>query len=175
VDLEPSYREAMQEFVGEGRHDELRSLPRHADFASFVAELEEWSRGRGLPDGWVPGSTFWLVHGVRFVGLVEVRHRLTDALRMRGGHVGYSIRPTMRGHGFGRRVLALALPRCLELGIERVLVTCDQTNRASRRIIEANGGELEDAVKVPERPVPTMRYWIDVRAQLRRASDAEPR
>ncbi len=167
VDFERSYRDAMAEFVAEGRHEELRTLPHHADFSSFVAELHEQSEGRGLADGWVPGSTFWLAEGAQFVGFVEVRHRLTDALRVRGGHVGYAIRPTMRRRGNGRLALALVLPHCLELGIDPILITCDETNEASRRIIEANGGELQDVVEVPHRSVRTMRFWIDVRTQLR--------
>jgi predicted acetyltransferase len=99
--FELSYREAMAEFVAEGRAEELRSLPDHTTFASFVRELHAQAEGRELPQGWVAGTTFWLVDRDEFVGRVEVRHRLTDALRRRGGHVGYSIRPTMRRRGYG--------------------------------------------------------------------------
>jgi predicted acetyltransferase len=169
--FEASYRDAMAEFVAEGRSEELRSLSSHASFASFVAELRAHAEGRDLPEGWVAGTTWWLVDGDRFIGKVEVRHRLTDALRLRGGHIGYSIRPTMRRHGYGTLALALVLPRCLDLGLDRVLVTCDQSNEASRRIIEANGGEMEDLVKLGDRAVPTMRYWIDVRANCHSARD----
>jgi predicted acetyltransferase len=162
--FEESYREAIAEFVAEGRSEELRAPSNHATFSSFVAELHAQAEGRDLPHGWVAGTTWWLVDGDRFIGKVEVRHRLTDALRLRGGHVGYSIRPTMRRRGYGTLALSLALPRCLDLGLDRVLVTCDESNEASRRIIETNGGKLEDLVQVDDRAVPTMRYWIDVRA-----------
>src|SRR5438132_613486 len=161
----------MAEFVAEGRSEELRSLPTHATFASFVAELHAQAEGRDLPDGWVAGTTWWLVEGDRFIGIVEVRHRLTDALRLRGGHIGYSIRPTMRRRGFGTLALSLVLPHCLEFGLERVLVTCDESNEASRRIIETNGGEMEDLVRLSGRAAPTMRYWIDVRAACHSAPD----
>jgi predicted acetyltransferase len=171
VRFETSYREAMAEFVAEGRAEELRSLPNHATFTSFVLELHAQAEGRDLPEGWVAGTTLWLVDGDRFIGKVEVRHRLTDALRLRGGHVGYSIRPTMRRRGYGTLALSLVLARCLDLGLDRVLVTCDESNAASRRIIEANGGELEDLVQLRDRAVPTMRYWIDARAQCHSAPD----
>ena len=175
VGFETSYREAMGEFVAEGRRAELRALPDHATFESFVDELHAQSRGRDLPPGWVAGTTFWLVDGDGFIGKVELRHRLTEALRLRGGHVGYSIRPTMRRRGFGTIALAMVLPHCLALGLERVLVTCDETNVGSRRIIEANGGRLEDVVHVDDGPVGTMRFWIDVRARsvVARRSDAQ--
>lgn len=47
-----------------------------------------------------------------------------------------------------------ALPHCRRLGIERALLTCDTTNTASRKVIEANGGEFEDRRGVK------LRYWI---------------
>ncbi len=163
----------MAEFVVEGRAEVLRYEPRHATFSAFVDELGEWAQGRALPDGWVPGSTYWLIDNEDFVGKVEIRHHLTDALLQRGGHIGYAVRPRARRRGYGRAALRLALRPCLDIGLRRVLVTCDATNEASRRIIEANGGVLEDVVELVDRPVGTMRYWIDVEAQLQRTGAKE--
>jgi predicted acetyltransferase len=156
----------MDEFVAEDRAQELGSLPQHENFDSFVRELHDHAEGRALPGDWVPVSTFWLVDGEQFLGKVEARHELTEELRRYGGHVGYSIRPEMRWRGHGTRALALVLPHCLDLGLTHALLTCDTTNVASRRIIESNGGELEDITQVSDRPVPTMRYWIDVVRQI---------
>lgn len=156
----------MAEFMAEGRDEELRSLPKHRTFAGFVRELADWSQGQALPDGRVPRSHYWLMDGDRFVGVVEIRHHLTEALRLRGGHIAYAVRPSARGCGYGRMALSMAMRPCLNLGLRRILVTCDTTNEASRRIIEANGGVLEDVVRLPDRAVGTMRYWIDPVAQL---------
>jgi hypothetical protein len=100
------------------------------------------------------------VDGDRFIGKVEVRHRLTDALRRHGGRVGYSIRPTMRRRGYGTFALSLVLVRCLDLGLDRILVTCDESNTASRRIIETNGGVLQDCVQVGDSAVPIASFTI---------------
>src|SRR5215831_17978063 len=96
VRFERTVREAMEEFAAEGRGEELGSLAEQPSFAAFVHELAEWSQGRSLPDGWVPGSTYWLIDDDEFVAKVEIRHRLTEALQLRGGHVGYAVRPTGR-------------------------------------------------------------------------------
>lgn len=41
-------------------------------------------------------------------------------------------------------MLREVLPVAASLGIEKALITCDVDNEASRRVIEANGGVLED-------------------------------
>lgn len=168
VRFESSYRDALKEFDAEGRGEVLAALREHESFATLVRELDAQADGRDLPKGWVPQSTFWLVGpGDAFIGKVEIRHHLTDALRLRGGHVGYAIRPTMRRRGYGTAVLSIVLPNCLELGLDRIMVTCDATNDASQKIIIRNGGELEDVIHIDGRAVPTMRFWIDVARQAR--------
>jgi predicted acetyltransferase len=46
------------------------------------------------------------------------------------------------------------LPVAAARGLDQVLVTCDEDNVASRKVIEANGGVLED-VRTTK-----MRFWI---------------
>ncbi|WP_431473075.1 GNAT family N-acetyltransferase [Ornithinimicrobium sp. W1665] len=43
--------------------------------------------------------------------------------------------------------------------MERVLVTCDDDNAGSARVVEACGGVLEDVRTVAGHP-PARRYWI---------------
>src|SRR5260370_12863865 len=113
VRYEDSYRESMREFVAEGRPEELRALPHHETFASFVHELHEQSQGRGLPEGWVSGSTFWLVDAEHVLGRVEVRHQLTESLRQFGGHSGYCVRPSQPPRWHGLNAIPPGPPRCL--------------------------------------------------------------
>lgn len=105
------------------------------------------------PD-WVPMTTLWYVEDDTFLGRLAIRHRLTPFLLERGGHIGYDVRPTARRRGHATAMLRRALPVCRDLGIDRVLVTCDTTNTGSRKVIEAGGGEFED-----ERGG-KLRYWI---------------
>jgi predicted acetyltransferase len=69
---------------------------------------------------------------------------LTPALLEGGGHIGYDVRPSARRRGHATAMLCAALPLARGLGIESALVTCDVTNVASRKVIEAAGGILED-------------------------------
>lgn len=62
-------------------------------------------------------------------------------------------------------MLAAALPVARSLGIDPALITCDEDNTASRKVIEANGGILGD-----ERGG-KLRYWVPTST----AQPADPR
>jgi predicted acetyltransferase len=79
-----------------------------------------------------------------------------------GGHIGYQIRPTQRLRGYGKELLRLGLQKAYQLGFKRVLVTCDENNISSQKVIEYNGGQFENSVYVEGSPVRKLRYWIDL-------------
>jgi hypothetical protein len=70
------------------------------------------------------------------------------------GHIGYCIRPAERGKGYGNHILRLTLAEGRSMGIERFLITCDEGNAPSSRVIEWNGGVLESM------DAGACRYWI---------------
>ena len=109
---------------------------------AHIRHLDEYGRGIGLPMGYVPCSTFWLVDGFNYLGTGSIRHYLTDKLQNFGGNVGYSIRPAAWARGLGTVQLKLLLEECRLLGINQPLITCFEKNIASIRIIEKNGGHL---------------------------------
>ena len=105
--------------------------------------------------GYVPCTYLWIVEGDTFLGSLAIRHELNDFLLNGGGHIGYSVRPSARRRGHAAKALADALPLARELGIPRVLLTCDEDNAGSRATIEKNGGAYEDTRNGKR------RYWID--------------
>lgn len=106
------------------------------------------------PDGWVPSTHLWWVEGGTYLGRLQIRHRLTDWLREQGGHIGYSVVPEHRRQGHAGAMLLASLPIAARLGIECALLTCDNDNEPSRRIIERAGGLLQD------RRGDKLRYWV---------------
>ncbi len=157
VDVHESFVAAVVEYHAEGRHPELvlEELRDPFVFARYVAAVGAASR-RDVPRprGIVPQTTLWWVEGTTFLGNLDIRHTLTRALRHVGGHIGYGVRPSARRHGHATAMLRAALPFARELGIDPALVTCDVDNVASRRVIERNGGKLENRARGK------LRYWV---------------
>ena len=110
--------------------------------------------------GMVPATQFWLiVDGDCYAGDLDLRHCLNAALHRYGGHIGYKIRPSMRRLGYGELICKLGIEQARKRGIGDILITCDDDNEGSYKIIEANGGVLKDRVE-NNRPALTRRYWI---------------
>ena len=159
-----SFLEAMEEFVAEGAENSQTAawIDHHAPgweapdaFAAFVdAVRADALPGTPRPEGHVPCTTLWWVEGDDYLGRIAIRHELNDFLLAVGGHIGYDVRPTRRREGHATAMLQHALTWASGLGIDPALVTCDDDNVGSIRVIEAAGGVLED-VRGTKR-----RYWV---------------
>jgi predicted acetyltransferase len=94
------------------------------------------------------------------VATSRLRHRLVPDLEVEGGHIGYSVRPSLRRRGYGALLLSLTLEKAAGLGMASALVTCDADNVASRRVIEKNGGVFAGEGVSPESGKTVLRYWV---------------
>lgn len=125
---------------------------------------EEWLEGNrnkemgiGLPENCVPSIQFVMFgESGRALGFLNLRLRLNEGLLNYAGNIGYSIRPSERGKGLAKEALRQGLQVAKEKNIEKALVTCSVNNPASRAVILANGGLIEDVRNGVE------RYWIEV-------------
>lgn len=165
IHYKDSFLEAVSEYKPTETEDRLEVSAQRVEnieknFEAYLATLRAEVKGANLPAGFVPQTTFWLVDGNTFIGRISIRHQLNEQLRKVGGHIGYAIRPSKRQMGYGKKILELALPKAKELGITKALVTCNETNIGSRKIIEANGGVLEDITNMGEGNPRKLRYWI---------------
>lgn len=157
-----SYLEALQEFQAEGRHLELLLEEVAAHFDDFVQHLCEQADRAKIKPGRVPNWYFWLIDGNDYIGRLILRSEVNEHLLQMGGHIGYEIRPSRRRQGYGKLILKYGLDRAKDFGLERVLLTCDEDNLRSRRIIESHGGMLENIIEVEQWPTKVCRYWIQL-------------
>jgi predicted acetyltransferase len=132
------------------------------DHDAFVTKLLAKEHTAEPPS--VPESVHWAVVDERVVGVIALRHRLTERLARFGGHVGYEVRPSSRRRGVATAMLRQLLHTERARSMGRILVTCAPSNVGSRRAIEASGGVLEGIVFIEEVERETCHYWIDVSA-----------
>jgi len=132
------------------------------DFDAYLARLHRFSDAAQVPSGWVPGIELWLEDDAgEIAACVRLRFWLTPSLEAEGGHIGYDVRPSSRGRGFGTAALGLVLPEARRRGLERVRLTVDSDNLPSIKIIERNGGVLSGEAISGKTGKPIRQYWID--------------
>ena len=137
-------------------------LDRFSSIEIWFEELKKRSCEDTVPKGLVPSSTYL---GVRekdnyIVGMIDIRHYLNEYLTQVGGHIGYGVRKTERNKGYAKQMLKLALEKCKELKIKKVLITCDEDNIASEKVILSTNAKLEDIRNVDGEN--KKRFWIDL-------------
>lgn len=137
----------------DGFENPAHGMDRH-QFNDFCRQKFRHAQGLDLAEGYVPDTYYILYVDELPIGFVKLRHYLNDHLRQSGGHIGYGIRPSARGQKYGNRILQEVLKFAQKLGLDKVLLTVDNDNIRSRKVIEHNGGQLEKTENNK------LYYWI---------------
>lgn len=163
VQLRAAWQAAHAEW-GPGSHEDGFGLLPHDDvctprgFAAWVNRLRESARAE-TATGETPTTYWWIVDSDTVLGGIALRHTDNDRV-LQVGHIGYGIRPSARRRGLATWALGHVLPEARNLGLEHVLICCEDSNSASARVAEVHGAVLEGVVDTVTGPV--RRYWIDL-------------
>ncbi len=152
TDYKESYIEAVRAFKKERLwwYEHVSPEDLEKNFEAFVDELN--SR--------LGETTLWAIVDGKYAGRIALRHELTPALRIVGGHIGYDTVPEFRGRGLASGMLRKIIPLAKTIGLIEVLLTCDETNIASIKAIEKNGGVLGETKMIAEGKPLKRYYWI---------------
>jgi len=160
-----SFMEALREYHAEERQLYNDYARIDSDFSSFIEDLRA---ERGHPhqpfQDWVepvPETVLWMVKDEDYLGTVEIRHRINWHLEKWGGHIHFTIRPSQRNKGFGRKLLTKAIPFANYLGIERALITVAPDNLPGIRVCEVCGAEAAGATPQTDQFPERRLFWLD--------------
>ncbi len=167
IELDEKYADEVMNFKNEVQEsgEILQGCGELRDSDTF----EEWKQAsinsmseETVRKGFVPASQFIAINTSddKFIGAVNIRHRLNDGLLKSGGHIGYIVIPSERRKGYCTEMLNLALKECSKLGIDNVLITAKEDNIGSNKVIKKNGFVFENTVE-HEGSV-FNRYWKQI-------------
>ena len=138
------------------------NLERCASAGEWIDMIRRNQRVETCPEDKVPSNIYIAVRESdnRIVGVIDLRHHINHPiLGTWGGHMGYYVRPAERNKGYAKEMVRQNLQHCRDLGIRKVMITCDEENLASERVITVNGGIYEKSIEVDGCPV--KRFWIE--------------
>ena len=138
----------------------LKDVKKVSEWLELLAKYEDTEK---VPEGMVPSTTYLAIRKFdnKVVGIIDLRHHIDHPiLDVWGGHMGYSIRPSERGKKYAKEMVRLNLEECKKHHLDKVMITCSEWNKASERVILANGGVYEKTVEVEGDRI--KRYWISL-------------
>ena len=170
IDADKKYLEQYKEaYIETEKQIKLGSINKrnqlflNPDKANVIEVFKNNRNQEKLPAHYVPSYDYFVVEGNKLIGIIHIRIKLTDNLLRYGGHIGYAVNPKYWNMGYGKKILELCLKEYKDLIQEdKILITCDVDNVGSYKIIEANGGILENIIENEENGEKffTRRYWI---------------
>ena len=157
------YQQSYLDYIAELGNEERYPFPLdfdHHDFSQMLTRIEGFASGESLPDGYVQSSTFWLIDNEQIVGVTNIRHRLNDAIKHCGGHIGIGIRPSQRGKGIGRELMQMSINYLQQLNVRSIHIHCYKQNLASSKMIQACAGRLDSELVDGDQIV--QRYIVNI-------------
>lgn len=131
----------------------------------WFSRTKDWyeKKEQGLIEGQSPSLHYWAVDGDKFIGEFQLRTEFTEKVLTDIGSIGYGVRVSQWGKGYGTEIIRQGLTIAKEQGMEKVLFTINEKNAASIHVCEKFGGKLEDTIDAyneAEGQHRLRRYWI---------------
>jgi len=159
------HKDTVLHYINEFNHKGEISL-NFGGFETYEKWLEETTKKRhgiDLPNNRVRAILFLVMDdNDNVIGVADIKPELNENLLNFGGHISYSVRPSERNKGYATAILSLMLEYAKKIGVNRVLLICNEQNNASAKIIEKSGGVLENTLFDEANNIMVKRYWINL-------------
>ena len=114
----------------------------YEEFPAWLKKQDDMAKGINLASWMVPSTQYWAFVDDTPVGIIRLRHYLTPGLLENGGHIGYAVTKAQRGKGYAKEMLKQICTIACDMGIDKVMLTANVDNQASRKTMESCGGIL---------------------------------
>ena len=116
----------------------------YKDYKKWLADQDDFSVGKNLPQGWIPFTTYFLYDNGVPIGTGRIRHETSEYLQkvVGAGEIGYGISKNYRGKGYGNILFKEILKKCRDFGYEKITLFPHKDNEATIRIMLKNGGKV---------------------------------
>jgi predicted acetyltransferase len=132
-------------------------------FVNYIHTVEAGKYVDAAVGDLVPQWMYWMTDdSSEIFGVSRFRPVLNQKLMNEGGNIGYDVPPSKRNKGYATQLLSLTLDKARSDGLNKVLITCDKDNTASKRVIEKNGGLYENETISDVTGNEVLRFWIDL-------------
>lgn len=128
-----------------------------------AANYQDWLEHKYIPHYGLVNEAVYLAfdNNDNLIGISDIRLGTNDFIQTFAGQIGYSVRPSQRRKGYASEILRLTLEETVRYGFQKILITCNEPNIASAKVIEKNGGVLEKIIPHPGFP-DVKRYYISI-------------
>lgn len=149
---------------GEYHLNGVGGLDKIKDFEEWLHKIQDENVKEKVKEDRVQATLYLAIRKSdnRMIGTIQIRHELNEYLLNIGGHIGDGVRPSERRKGYATEMIRLALEKCKEIGLDKVLITCNKDNIGSRKSIQNNGGILENET-LDEIGKELQRFWIELK------------
>jgi predicted acetyltransferase len=142
LEYKKSYLEALKEQnIKDKDNIDIEKIDK--DFDSFLDKTQKIKKG--LIKDYLPGTKYWCIKGDKYIGNINYRPKLNDQFEFRGGNIGYLVRPSERRKGYASVMLEYVLNIAKRDGLPLLLITCDDDNIGSKKVIEKAGGVYKNS------------------------------
>ena len=128
----------------------------------WFLRTKDWydKKEKGLIEGQPVSFHYWAIDDGKFIGEFQLRTEFTEKVLNDIGSIGYAVKVSEWGKGYGAEILRLGLEIAREKGMEKVLLNINENNVASIKVCEKAGGKLQDTININGEK--NRRYWIEL-------------
>jgi predicted acetyltransferase len=156
-----SYQEYLTECFGDGlqKYQAAALAPK-----SYLENIIAHEQGQNLPSNTPETASYFCLINDEVVGTIRYRRGSNRLIEQVIGHTGYDTKPSVRGKGVAKYMLSWLQEQVLT---EHIIVTCEQNNLASKKVIESCGGKFINQIYSPEKAATVLRFKLPPQNECR--------